>query len=221
MATRGSRPPLVLLMNDTLEERELYAHTLRAAGHRVIIPEDSGAAYQIATTRPPDVVVTDVRITGSISGLELARRLRSHQRTSTVRIIVLTSVSRPYDSDVALKAGADRCQARCSRLPLNGFCQDQCGRYHRAVLSLGKRVRLMHSIPAAYGRARPQAPRATVRAAPVPSSIENGGLCSHRMSRRKLLEENASDTCRVGFVRILTASTINSPANRVDAAGTG
>jgi CheY-like chemotaxis protein len=109
MATRGSRPPLVLLMNDTLEERELYAHTLRAAGHRVIIPEDSGAAYQIATTRPPDVVVTDVRITGSISGLELARRLRSHQRTSTVRIIVLTSVSRPYDSDVALKAGADTC----------------------------------------------------------------------------------------------------------------
>ena len=45
-----------------------YAHTLRAAGHRVIIPKDSGAVYQIATTRPPDIVVTDVRITGSISG---------------------------------------------------------------------------------------------------------------------------------------------------------
>ena len=57
--------------------------------------------------RPPDIVVTDVRITGSISGLELTRRLRSHPRTSTVGIIVLTTMSRPHDADVALKAGAD------------------------------------------------------------------------------------------------------------------
>jgi|SoiMetStandDraft_2_1073263.scaffolds.fasta_scaffold117845_2 CheY-like chemotaxis protein len=107
MATPGLLTSSVLLVNDTFEERELYARTLRAAGHRVIIPEDSVAAYQIATTRPPDIVVTDVRITGSISGLELTRRLRSHPRTSTVGIIVLTTVSRPHDADVSLKAGAD------------------------------------------------------------------------------------------------------------------
>ena len=107
MATRDLRTPSVLLVNETLEERELYAHTLRVAGHRVIIPDDSGAAYQIATTRPPDIVVTDVRITGSISGLELTRRLRSHPRTSMVGIIVLTTLSRPHDADVALNAGAD------------------------------------------------------------------------------------------------------------------
>lgn len=107
MATRGLRTPSVLLVNDTSEERELYARTLRAAGHRVILPEDSVAAYQIATTRPPDIVVTDVRITGSFSGLELTRRLRSNQQTSAVGIIVLTTVSRPHDADVAVKAGAD------------------------------------------------------------------------------------------------------------------
>jgi DNA-binding response OmpR family regulator len=107
MAAPGLLTSSVLLVNDTLEERELYARTLRAAGHRVIIPEDSVAAYQIATTRPPDIVVTDVRITGSINGLELTRRLRSNQRTAAVGIIVLTIVSRPRDADVALKAGAD------------------------------------------------------------------------------------------------------------------
>jgi DNA-binding response OmpR family regulator len=107
MATPGLLTSSIVLVNDTFEERELYARTLRAAGHRVIIPEDSVAAYQIATTRPPDIVVTDVRITGSISGLELTRRLRSNQRTAAVGIIVLTIVSRPHDADVALKAGAD------------------------------------------------------------------------------------------------------------------
>jgi Response regulator receiver domain len=48
-----------------------------------------------------------VRINGSISGLELTRRLRSNQRTVAVGIIVLTTESRPHDADVALKAGAD------------------------------------------------------------------------------------------------------------------
>jgi DNA-binding response OmpR family regulator len=50
----------------------------------------------------------DVRITGAISGLELTRRLRKNQRTQAAGIIVLTTVSRPQDADVALKAGANR-----------------------------------------------------------------------------------------------------------------
>jgi len=65
-----------------------------------------------------DRAVTDVRMTGSISGLELTRRLRNNQRTSAVGIIVLTTVSRPQDADVALKAGLmsfsrSRCLVLC------------------------------------------------------------------------------------------------------------
>jgi CheY-like chemotaxis protein len=179
MATRGLRTPFVLLLNDMLEERELYAHTLRAAGHRVIIPEDSGAAYQIATTRPPDIVVTDVRITGSISGLELARRLRSNQRTSTVRIIVLTTVSRPYDSDVALKAGADTflekpvsgavLKAAIERLLPGSVrtispCRPQSGEASPAdALD-----------PRGVWSSTPAGAQSNCPCAPVPSSIENG-----------------------------------------------
>ena len=83
--------PSVLLVNETLDEREMYARTLRAEGHRVITAEDSAVAYRIATMRPPDIVVTDVRSTGSFSGLELTRRLRSDERTSAVGIVVLTT----------------------------------------------------------------------------------------------------------------------------------
>jgi DNA-binding response OmpR family regulator len=107
MATRILLTPSVLLVNDALDEREMYARTLRAAGHHVITADDSVAAYQIATRRPPDVLVTDVRITRSINGLELTRRLKGHRTTSMVRIIVLITASRPCDVNVALKAGAD------------------------------------------------------------------------------------------------------------------
>jgi CheY-like chemotaxis protein len=106
MPTRVSLPPSVLLVNDVPDEREMYVRTLRAAGYRAITAESSAAAYQMATASPPDIVVTDVRMTGSISGLELTRRLRNDQRTPTIGIIVLTTKSRPQDADAARKAGA-------------------------------------------------------------------------------------------------------------------
>jgi two-component system phosphate regulon response regulator PhoB len=107
MAITVLRTPSVLLVNDALEEREMYARTLRAAGYRAIEAENSIAAYRLAATDLLDVVVTDVRIAGSINGLELTRLLRSNARTAAARIIVLTTVSRPHDGNVALKAGAD------------------------------------------------------------------------------------------------------------------
>jgi CheY-like chemotaxis protein len=94
-------------VNDALDEREMYARTLRASGYQALEAATFTAAYQIATTNRLDIVVTDVRIAGAISGLELTRRLRNDARTSTVPIIMLTNVSRPQDREVALKAGAD------------------------------------------------------------------------------------------------------------------
>ena len=91
----------------TRDEREMYARTFRACGYQAIEAATFTAAFQIATTNRPDIVVTDVRIAGAISGLELTRRLRNDARTSTVLIIVLTDRSRPQDRDIALKAGAD------------------------------------------------------------------------------------------------------------------
>lgn len=107
MRTQVSLMPSVLLVNETVDEREMYARTLLASGYRAIAAESSLAAYDIAVTYPPDVVVTDIRIAGSISGFELTRRLRNNHRTSAVRIIVLTTVLRPQDANVVLKAGAD------------------------------------------------------------------------------------------------------------------
>jgi CheY-like chemotaxis protein len=107
MASRILLTPSVLVVNDALDEREMYARTIRASGYRAIEAATFTAAIQVATTQRLDIVVTDVRIAGSISGLELTRRLRNDVRTSTVPIIVLTNVSRPQDGDTALKAGAD------------------------------------------------------------------------------------------------------------------
>lgn len=107
MATRAVLTPSVLLVSDAQYEREIYARVLHASGYQAMEAATVSAAYWIATTSRVDLVATDVRIGGSIRGLELTRRLRNNRRTSTVPIIVLTDVSRPQDGAVAVKAGAN------------------------------------------------------------------------------------------------------------------
>jgi CheY-like chemotaxis protein len=107
MATRALRPPSILLVSNSVDEREAHARSLRAWGYRVVNAATTVLAYQIATTRPTDMVVTDGHCAGSMSGLELTRRLRIHTQTTTVPIIVLTSVMRRQDGELSIKAGAD------------------------------------------------------------------------------------------------------------------
>ena len=107
MATRNLRTPSILLVSNSVEERREYACTLRASGYRVVNAATTVLAYEIATTRRIDIVVTDGHRAGSMSGLELTRRLRIHRGTTTVPIIVITSETRRHDGDLSIKAGAN------------------------------------------------------------------------------------------------------------------
>ena len=107
MATRNLGTPSILLVSNVVGEREVYTRALRAAGYRVVDAATTVLAYQLAITRPVDIIVTDGRCAGSMSGLELTRRLRIHAQTTTVPIIVITSETRRQDGDLSMKAGAN------------------------------------------------------------------------------------------------------------------
>ena len=107
MATRDLRTPSILLVSHSVDEREVYTRALHASGCLVVNAATTVLAYQIAITRPTDIVVTDGHCAGSMSGLELTRRLRIHTRTTTVPIIVITSETRRQDGELSIKAGAD------------------------------------------------------------------------------------------------------------------
>ena len=107
MAIRALRTPSILLVSNSVDERAAYARALRASGYRLFSPATTALAYQIAITRPTDMVITEGHCTGSMTGLELTRRLRIHTRTTIVPIIVITSETRRHDGELAIKAGAD------------------------------------------------------------------------------------------------------------------
>ena len=107
MATQYLRTPSILLVNNSVDEREAYTRALRAPVYRVVNAATTVLAYQIAITRPTDIIVTDGHCAGSMSGLESTRPLRIYTRTTTIPIIVITSETRRHDGELPLKAGAD------------------------------------------------------------------------------------------------------------------
>jgi two-component system, chemotaxis family, chemotaxis protein CheY len=107
MATRTLRTPSILLVNNSVDERELYTRALNGCGYEVVKAATTVLAYRIATTTSTDMVITVAHCAGSMSGLELTRRLRLHTRTTTVPIIALTTETRRQDGELSIKAGAD------------------------------------------------------------------------------------------------------------------
>ena len=90
------------------------------------------------------MVVTDVHCARSMTGLELARRLRIHTRTTTVPIIVLTSKMRRQDGELSVKAGADMFLEK----PVSGdVLRDRVARLLVADARPSRRLSPEHELP--------------------------------------------------------------------------
>jgi two-component system, sensor histidine kinase and response regulator len=94
MATSASRDssepskPRVLLVDDTLDQLDLYAMVLEP--HCDVLKASRGeTAYATATSELPDVIVLDLLLP-DVDGFEVCRRLRSNDDTATIPIIFLT-----------------------------------------------------------------------------------------------------------------------------------
>jgi two-component system, cell cycle response regulator DivK len=89
---RDDSAPLVLLVEDYADCREMYAAYLALAGFRVLKARDGTEALKLAMSSPPDLVLMDLGLPG-MDGIETARRLKSHPSTREVPVIALTAQS--------------------------------------------------------------------------------------------------------------------------------
>jgi two-component system chemotaxis response regulator CheY len=152
MATRNLPTPSILLMSNSADERGVYTRALRASGYSVVNAATTVLAYQIAIARPTDIVVTDGHCAGSMSGLELTRRLRTHTRTATVPIIVITSEMRRQDGELSIKAGASMFLER----PVSGeVLREHVARLLVACGRLPRRLSLNHDLGSTGDPAHP------------------------------------------------------------------
>jgi DNA-binding response OmpR family regulator len=98
--------PLVLVADDDEDIRSLVTFRLERAGYRVVTASDGEHALSLALEHTPDLAVLDVMMP-RLDGYELTRRLRQHEATKSMPVILLTARAQEADVERGFEVGAD------------------------------------------------------------------------------------------------------------------
>jgi two-component system cell cycle response regulator DivK len=97
---------IVLLADDTLDTRDLYAMYFTSRGFRVLTSIDGQSALEMALAHRPHVIIVDLAMP-KLDGISVTRLLKSDPRTQGIPIIILTAYPQEASDRGALEAGAD------------------------------------------------------------------------------------------------------------------
>lgn len=89
MDGQGVGGPLVLLVDDYDDSREMYAEFLEHSGFRVCQAREGGQGLAKARELRPDLILMDLSLPG-MSGWEAIRRLKSDATTKEIPVIALS-----------------------------------------------------------------------------------------------------------------------------------
>lgn len=97
--------PLVMVVEDDPDLRELMTVTLTNSGHRTVEAADGESALAKFHAHAPNLVLLDISLgPHTIDGLEVCRRIR---RDSDVPVIFLTTHGEDIDQIIGFSTGAD------------------------------------------------------------------------------------------------------------------
>jgi CheY-like chemotaxis protein len=119
----SSHSPLLLVVEDHADTRELFTTYLRGIGYRVIEASLGTEALRLASETRPSLIVLDTALGGLLSGYDVCRALRAEPQLADTPILVVSAYSGQEDQQLALEAGC------------NGFLAKPC-----TPESLGKAV---------------------------------------------------------------------------------
>lgn len=96
----------ILVVEDTLDMRELIHLYLKTEGFDVVVASDGREGLYMARAEKPDLILTDIHMP-NVDGITLVKELRTAAKLKDIPIIVMTAFS-GEDRDNAIRAGADR-----------------------------------------------------------------------------------------------------------------
>jgi CheY-like chemotaxis protein len=98
--------PLILIVEDQHELRQLYVQELALSGFDVIEAANGADAIAHTTSHVPDVVLMDLSLP-ILDGWEATRRLKSDDRTAHIPVVALTAHDGSGELQRATRAGCD------------------------------------------------------------------------------------------------------------------
>lgn len=110
MTVRNPAPasdmPLVLVVDDYEDAREMYAEYFEFCGYRVAEACNGVEALEKTAELCPDVILMDLSLP-VMDGWEATRRLKSDEHTRGIPVVALTGHALTGHSEGALDAGCD------------------------------------------------------------------------------------------------------------------
>jgi two-component system chemotaxis sensor kinase CheA len=105
-AAAPSRPPTILVADDSVTTRTLEKSLLEAHGYDVVMAMDGRQALDILRSRPVDLVVSDVEMP-HMDGFALLRAVKSDSSLHQVPVLLVTSRENDEDRQRGMELGAD------------------------------------------------------------------------------------------------------------------
>lgn len=102
----GMSRPLVLVVEDEADIRELVSYNLTKAGYQVTSVATGEQGLAAVETDPPDLVVLDLMLPG-MDGLKVCQRLKKAPKTDSIPVVMLTAKGEESDIVRGLNLGAD------------------------------------------------------------------------------------------------------------------
>jgi two-component system cell cycle response regulator DivK len=105
-AVAAAPPALILIADDTADNREMYAEYLAFLGYRVETADNGVTALALAQNLRPDLVIMDLSMP-DMDGWEAARRLKADPGLASIPILIVTGHALDGSERAALAAGGD------------------------------------------------------------------------------------------------------------------
>lgn len=104
--TDTTNSPLVLVVEDYQDAREMYAAYLQFSGYRVAEATNGLEALEQAAELMPDIILMDLALP-KMDGWEATRRLKLDEKTRHIPIVALTGHALAGHAEGARQAGCD------------------------------------------------------------------------------------------------------------------
>ena len=107
---------VILVVDDDLTLRELYAERLKQEGYAVIEADNGEEGIKKAMDQLPALIVLDIMMPKT-NGIDVMKKLRSEEKAKEIPIIVLTALIQEIDKVKSLMTDKDAYLIKSEQMP--------------------------------------------------------------------------------------------------------